>query len=491
MRKERALFFVLALSMALSACGGGGGGTGSTLPSPGGGGTGNTGQTPQEQQQSSVGAANAAGSSVEDISGFETAIQDPVVLMSGTRHVSEATASPHPTSSPGTGPTASPSPAPEHTPVPSGTCIPLTSGKGPFQSLEYWKPDKAGDANSVEYQLFFDTACAQLGEDRVRIITSQSGAGTVKTQTQTTIVTEYAAGNPVAVSSSTHTDTITGQFDAAGYPILKNGFARASTLVLTQNGNVVLNKGNEFVSAPTSSTSSTYCGDSAGYSPQAFTSTAQIHGEQSLLASGTRTVNADGSVTYAHTGSGSTFSAAPPAALSLNKGALNTVCPIAAPAFTISGGAVVSSYNVPLMSVTFLHGVLQNLTITNATLSNGYTLNVTTSASAGPTSQTFISGTISKSGTTIATFSVDAFGNGTLTVASTGTQYSMVHWHVVTEHPPSPSPSGGPSEHPTPTSTPTHTPEPTPSHSPEPTPSHSPTPTPSHSPTPTPSPTHT
>lgn len=447
MRKVRALIAVAVFAFALAACGGGGSGGGSATVPPAPGTGGGLQLSAQQQQQDSVAAANAAGAPVEDITGIETSVTNPVTLQSAQRHATDtATASPAPGSSPNPGASASPAP-PKPTPPPNGTCIANFFASGAYKGFQYWKPDKAGDANSVQYTFFYDGACTQIARDQVRVTGSVTGTGAVKTQTQTVTTTEYDQGNPVPTNTRTENNTLTGQFDTEGYPLLKLGFARASILSVSSGGAVVMNRANEFIAGPTSTASQTYCGDSAGYNAEKLSSTAQVHGWQNLTANASRTVNSDGSVTWTHSGSGSVYSAATAGALSINKGTLNSACPIAVPAFTLAGGTLVSSYGVASMSATFKSGSLVMLTVTNATLANGYTLNVTTDTTVGPTSPKFINGTIAKGSTTIATFSVDANGNGTMTVAATGAKYTMQHWHVVKDVPsasPSPAPTSSP-----------------------------------------------
>ena len=48
-----------------------------------------------------------------------------------------------------------------------------------------------------------------------------------------------------------------------------------------------------------------------------------------------------------------------------------------------------------------------------------------------PQNSQFITGIVSNMGTEISTFAVDAFGDGTVTVTSSGMQYVMNDWHVV------------------------------------------------------------
>jgi len=411
MRKVRALLLVALFPVALAAPGcGGAAGTGFTAAPPTGGGT----LSVQTQEESSVAAVVAAGEPAEAISTVETAITDPIeapVLGIQTASVTPA--------------------ASTITVSPNDTCVPNFFGSGPYQGFKYYKPDKAGDPNSVQYQFFYDLACTQIARDHVRIVSALSGTGLIKTQTHTVTISDYDKGNAAPVSVGVEATTINGQFNSEGYPILKDGFTRSSFHTLSKGGVVVVNRNSEFVSSPSTGTSTTYCGDSAGYSTAVLTATARSHGSQNLLAAGSRTVNADGSVTWTSSSSGSAFSATPPATFTLNKGTLNSACPIGTPAFTLTGGALLSSYSIPSMSATYKSGSLINLTVTNETLANGFTLNITTNTSVSPTSPTFINGTIANAGKTIATFSVDAKGNGTLTVTATGTVYTMTHWHVV------------------------------------------------------------
>lgn len=450
MPKDRALIGTAVLVFALAACGGGGGGVTSVPPAPG---TGSGGQlSAVQQQQDSVAAANAAGAPVEDVSSIETGVNNPLTLSSAIRSVAAtatATTAPCPAPTAGASPCPSPTPRPVATPLPNGTCTPNFFSSGPFAGFAYWKPDKAGDPNSVEYQFFYDAACTQLGRDTVRVVSSVSGTGTVKTQTHTVTTTEYDKGSSTASSIRKEINTITGQFDAEGYPLLKLGFARASVLTVTEGGTVVESRSGEHIAGPTSTSAQTYCGDSAGFNNLKLTSTGQVHGWQNLTANATRTVNADGSVTWTDSSSGSVFSGASAGALSIASGSLNSACPISVPAFTLAGGTLVSSYNVPSMSVTFKSGSIVNLTVTNATLANGYTYNITTDATQPPASSKFINGTISKGATVVATFGVDANGNGTLTVTATGAQFTLDHWHVVKDKPAAP-----PSPSPTPTASP-------------------------------------
>jgi hypothetical protein len=116
--------------------------------------------------------------------------------------------------------------------------------------------------------------------------------------------------------------------------------------------------------------------------------------------------------------------------LSLGTGVPNTACPISAPEFTLVGGTQGGAYSIPV-TATYQGGELTDLTVTSATLASGYALNVATNTSLQPTNADFITGTVASGTSQISAFNVDAFGDGTLTITSSGTQYVINDWHVV------------------------------------------------------------
>jgi hypothetical protein len=304
-----------------------------------------------------------------------------------------------------------------------GVCVP-NSGGG---SYEDFSPDKNGDPNSTEQQYFYDNACAQLARDVVRIWTS-TGASS-ETINRTAKI--YPSGN--TTPSAVRTDAVSlsnATFDQYGFPVAANGFARVDASNLQYNGTNAIDADYELVTSPLSGSSETFCSDAAGYNPNGIPSLGETFGWQGgVLAGGTRTVNGDGSVTWNSTHAGSTAKGAI-GTLSIAIGTANTTCPISTPMFTLSGGTMQGAYSIPVVA-TYKAGLLTGLTISNASLANGTTLNVTTNTSVSPTSSQFISGTIANGATPIATFTVDAFGDGTLSVSSSGAQYVITDWQVV------------------------------------------------------------
>ncbi len=302
-------------------------------------------------------------------------------------------------------------------PTASGTCS---------NGIKFYAPDKNGDPNSTETQFFYDDACVGLARDIVRIWTS-TGANSETVQRTTKM---YALNSSPAYATGTEAVSfVNATFDQYGYPILKNSFARSQTGDLTLAGLRTIDQDSEFVLAPASGNSTTFCSDEAGYNETGYAALGTTFGWSGLLSNGTRTVNSDGSITWQSTHTGATYSGAI-GSLSIHIASRNTACLIATPMFTIAGGTLKASFNIPI-SATYPSGILTNLTITNATLLNVDTRNVSTNTSLQPPDPHFISGALTKNGTTIATFNVNAFGDGVLTITATGKQYIINDWHVV------------------------------------------------------------
>ncbi len=382
------IYATLALlgTFALAACGGGAAGGsatsgGSILP---GGGSGNSTQSVTEN---AITVANSVGTPMKTVQ----TINSSTSPLSFARHALSVT---------------------------PGQCN---------NGFEFFAPDKNNDANSTESQWFYDSSCTQLARDIVRIYTPLSASAETVSRT----VKVYAQGNTTA--STVRTDSVTftnATFDKNGFASVTAGFDRVGNNTLDIAGSRTIDSNDETVMLPASSGVNEFCGDSAGFNATGIASLNETFGWQGgTLQPGTRTLNSDGSVTWQSTHTGNGFKGAI-GSLSVNTGTQNTACPITTPMFTLSGGTQGGSYSIPI-TATYAGGELTNLTVSNAQLANGNSLNVVTNAGQPPLSSTFISGTIANAGTQIATFAVNAFGDGTLTVTSSGTQYVMNDWHVV------------------------------------------------------------
>ncbi len=379
--------FILAafLTSTLTACGGGASGsippTSDTL-----GGI----STQSTQTEDAIASTEAIGAPVQDFSNVNDSTNSPLQSIA---------IAPMSAAAPNT----------------SGTCN---------NGVEFYAPDKNGDPNSTETQFFYDNACVGLARDIVRIWTSTSSSS--ETVARTAKMYALNSSTPAAVRTET-VNYIHASFDQYGYPVVKNGFDRSHTGELDVAGVKTIVEDGEFVLAAASGNSTTFCSDSAGYNAVGISG--KTYGWSGLLPSGTRTVNSDGSVTWQSTHTGNAYTGSI-GSLSIQIGSQNTACPITTPMFTLAGGTLKGSFNIPI-SATYSRGILTNLTITNATLVNGNTLNVSTNTSLQPPDPHFISGTLTKNGATVATFNVNAFGDGVLTVTATGKQYVINDWHVV------------------------------------------------------------
>jgi len=308
-----------------------------------------------------------------------------------------------------------------------------TGGGAPIQigqcedRVAFYVPDRHGDPNSTEALWYYDAACTQVARDVVRIYAPTGPSS----ENVSRVASLYAPGNgtPTAVRTTT-VSYENATFGRLGYPVTAAGFDAYDTSELAIAGATTAQSAHEIVMLATSDSTASFCGDSAGFNVAGLTAAREVYGYQGGVSSGgTRTQNADGSQTWSATRTGSVDAAAP-GALAIVTGTQNAACPIATPMFTLSGGSDVGAFSIPA-TATFDLGFLRSLSIANATLPGGAALNVATNAGQPFTSQTFITGTIVQAGTTIASFGVDAFGDGALTVTSTGQRYAIVDWQVV------------------------------------------------------------
>jgi hypothetical protein len=355
---------------------------------------GNSGASVQTQTEDSIDTANDVGSPMSEVSSYNDSLSSP--LQSSGRIVQDA-----------------------------ATIKALGDGAC-SNGVEFFSPDKKGEANSTERIVFYDNACTQIQSDAVRVYTS-TGANS---ETVQRTVSRYKLNGTTAASVRSETVNYgNATFDSFGYPIYKSGFDRTHTGELDVNAVKTIVDDGELVILPASNSSTTYCSDSAGFNATGNAALNETFGWAGMIAGGTRTVNSDGSITWNFTHAGTTYTG-PIGGLSIQAGVQNTNCPISTPMFTLAGGTLKGSSNLPI-SATYTHGVLSNLTITNGTLANGDTLNVSTNSGVSPGDEHFISGSLSKSGTAIANFNVNAFGDGTLVVVSSGKAYDIEDWHVV------------------------------------------------------------
>ncbi len=378
----------LAAGTTLTACGGGSGT--SNLPAQTGGGS---TQSASQQTQDAIDVANGVGTPLKDFSDYNEATGSPSQgALFRTQSVAKQA-------------------------VANGSCN---------NGVEFFAPDKKSDANSTERIEFYDNGCTAIARDAVRIWTS-TGANS-ETVARTVSMYVLNGGSPAAVRSET-VNYSNAAFDQYGYPIVTSGFDRTHAGELDINGAKTIDGNGELVVAPAAGDTASFCADSAGFNATGDASLRETFGWAGVMPQGTRTVNANGSVTWESTHTGSVYTG-PIGSFSIQIGAQNVACPITTPMFTLAGGTVKGQYTLPV-SATYHNGILTNLTIQNATLANGDTLVVQTNSGLSPGNAHFISGTLSDNSSAVADFNVDAFGDGVLVVAATDKQYEIEDWHVI------------------------------------------------------------
>jgi hypothetical protein len=173
-----------------------------------------------------------------------------------------------------------------------------------------------------------------------------------------------------------------------------------------------------------------FCQSSAGYSTAGIPSLDVTFGWQSgAFSGGARTTDDRGSATWSANAGGEIVEGSI-GALSLKRAAGGSSCPLTAPAFLLDGADsadAANAFSIPI-SIAFHRGRFASLSVAGGTFANGESLDVTSSTSRH---SVVVNGVIRNGRTRLATFRTDASGNGTLTVTSSGAQYVVADWIVV------------------------------------------------------------
>lgn len=170
---------------------------------------------------------------------------------------------------------------------------------------------------------------------------------------------------------------------------------------------------------------SAYCQSSAGYSLKGIPSLDETFGWQSgAYSGGTRVSEGRGVATWSANAGGEAVQA-PIGGLSVVRTG-GVSCPMMAPTFSVRGATANNAFSIPI-TLTYRHGTLWNVSVTNAAFTGGESLDVTMSSDRHPS----INGFITKGSIELATFRTDARGNGMLTITSTGAQYAIADWIVI------------------------------------------------------------
>lgn len=172
---------------------------------------------------------------------------------------------------------------------------------------------------------------------------------------------------------------------------------------------------------------SEYCQSSAGFSVDGIPSLDATFGwEGGAVSGGDHRSGANDVAVWSANARGAVVQS-PIGGLSISRTGAAPNCPLTAPAFVLNGGTSENAFSLPI-SMAFRHGRLSNLSVVNGRFANGESLEVMTSTNRQPVE---VRGSIVRGHTRVASLRADASGNGTLTITSTGAQYTIASWLVL------------------------------------------------------------
>ncbi|MGA8474372.1 MAG: hypothetical protein WB681_04820 [Candidatus Cybelea sp.] len=203
--------------------------------------------------------------------------------------------------------------------------------------------------------------------------------------------------------------------------------ARVLRFSRLSNGDKRIVSGSDLVMQPSLGNVTDFCQSSAGYSLAGIPSLDATFGWQSgAFSGGARATDGRGYSTWSANAGGEIVEGAI-GALSIQRNAAGSACPMTGPAFTLDGADVANPFSIPI-SMAFHRGALSSISVANGTFANGESLDVTSAANRQSIE---VGGIIHNGRTKVATFRTNASGNGTLTITSTGAQYVISDWIVV------------------------------------------------------------
>jgi hypothetical protein len=305
-----------------------------------------------------------------------------------------------------------------------------TIGRDCREGSELLDPSRTGDPRSTETREFFDAGCTQLARDTVRTF---APLGT-RAESEAVAVSIYARNQAAPLALRLENSRITGaHFDALGFPIVRDGFVRTTTrqlLVSNQRHNVSIS---QLVMMPSSGDDvNALCASFAGYDAAGIPALDAAFGWQGATIDSPTSIRRDGrngAVSVSTTQIGNAM-AGPIGSLSFPEGTPRAACGNAAAAYALAGATAASAYTIPIRAA-YRFGRLSSLTISRALFSGGYTLDLASNAR-NRTGTVAINGLLTNGKTHVANLFSDVFGSGVLTITSTGAQYRLVDWTVVT-----------------------------------------------------------
>lgn len=310
---------------------------------------------------------------------------------------------------------------------PAGWTDPRLSSGACRDGTEFFAPDRAGQPESTETREYFDVACTQLARDTVRRYYVRSPTSEVVAR-----ATElYTRGLARPIATRRETVTISGAtFARFGFPSAARGFTRTSVGVLWIGERRQNASASSVTLLPGRGGANLYCRAAAAYSLTGVPSLDATFGWDGSTVGGavaaTRQSDARGNVTLASLQRGNAY-AGPIGSLRLTTLKAGGACPTGGWAFRVAGGVPATDFSLPIRA-TYRNGALASLSVAGASLG---TYRLTASTVGSGLDDRNVAGVLVSRGVRVASLQADAFGNGLLTVTSTGAQYRLIDWTIV------------------------------------------------------------
>lgn len=288
-------------------------------------------------------------------------------------------------------------------------------------------PDRNRDLRSDETLLYYDGRCHDLARDVMRRAAA-SGAHSERVRESAAL---FFPGSSAEVASRSETLQIAdATFGRNGPTPSRSGLELSTSSRLATADGKATAFDSAVVMLPSQGNVTDYCQQSAGYSISGIPSLDATFGWQTAAFSEVaRATDGHGMATWSATENGTIFQA-PIGSLAIAQNAVVPACPMTASEFSVTSiAADKSAFSIPI-SVTFRRGLLVGISVAHARVGSD-TLDVTTATYRPRADGAYVRGVIKGDRTQIATLHTDGFGNGTLTITSSGAQYIIRDWTVV------------------------------------------------------------
>jgi hypothetical protein len=309
----------------------------------------------------------------------------------------------------------------------SGSTVHAQRATGCADGVDFSAPDRYRDPRSDETLLYYDGRCHDLARDVMRRA-SPSGPNSETIRESEAL---FFPGSSAEVASRSETLRISdATFGRNGPSPLRAGLELATSSRLGTASGKQIAFDSAVVMLPSQGNVTDYCEQSAGYSLTGIPSLDTTFGWQTAsFSEAARATDGHGMATWSATENGETFQA-PIGSLAIAQNAVDPECPMTATEFSVTGTSTArSAFSIPI-SVTFRRGLLVSISVAHAKVGSE-TLDVATATNRPRADGAYVRGVIKGARTEVATFHTDGFGDGTLTITSTGAQYVISDWTVV------------------------------------------------------------